>query len=73
MYGMRGAAAAWENCYADKLINEGFSRGISCGVVFYNREGDLSLVVHGDDFTFCGLEENLMWIKELMKEWFEIK
>eukprot|EP00973_Karenia_brevis_P069644 9683888-Karenia_brevis.AAC.1 len=22
MYGMRGAAAAWEKCYADKLINE---------------------------------------------------
>eukprot|EP00973_Karenia_brevis_P039737 5484695-Karenia_brevis.AAC.1 len=73
MYGMRGAAAAWEKCYADKLLNVGFSRGVSCGVVFYNRARDLSSVVHGDDFTFCGMEEDLMWIKGLMKEWFEMK
>eukprot|EP00973_Karenia_brevis_P002126 288127-Karenia_brevis.AAC.1 len=68
---MRGAAAAWEKCYADKLTEVGFSRGISCGVVFYNKKRDLSLVVHGDDFTFCGIEEDLIWIKGLMKKWFE--
>eukprot|EP00973_Karenia_brevis_P065534 9107499-Karenia_brevis.AAC.1 len=30
-------------------------KGVSCGVVFYQQERDVSLVVHGDDFTFCGL------------------
>eukprot|EP00973_Karenia_brevis_P054552 7580723-Karenia_brevis.AAC.1 len=70
---MRGAAAAWEKCYADKFINVGFSRGVSCGVVFYHAKRDISLVVHGDDFTFCGLSEDLKWIKGLMKSWFEIK
>eukprot|EP00973_Karenia_brevis_P044788 6202827-Karenia_brevis.AAC.1 len=73
MYGMRGAAAAWEKRYADKLIHEGFGRGVSCGVVFYHEKRDLSLVVHGDDFTFRGLEEDLKWIKRLMKSWFEMK
>eukprot|EP00973_Karenia_brevis_P007738 1050927-Karenia_brevis.AAC.1 len=63
MYGMRGAAAAWGKCYADKLSNEGFRRGVSCGVVFYHKGRDLSLVVHGDDFTFCGLEEDLKRIR----------
>jgi hypothetical protein len=29
--------------------------------------------VHGDDFTFCGLENDLDWITELIKTWFEIK
>ena len=33
----------------------------------------MSLAVHGDDFTFCGLEEDLDWITELMASWFEIK
>ena len=41
--------------------------------MFYHPERDLSLVVHGDDFTFCGLEEDLHWIKDLMGSWFEIK
>ena len=35
------------------LENEGFERGVSCGVVFYHPERDLSLVVHGDDFHFA--------------------
>eukprot|EP00973_Karenia_brevis_P019452 2668664-Karenia_brevis.AAC.1 len=48
-------------------------RGVSCGVVFYHKERDISLVVHGDDFTFCGLEEDLMWVRGLMESWFEIK
>ena len=32
-----------------------FKRGESCGVVFYHEGKDLSLAVHGDDFTFCGV------------------
>ena len=30
-------------------------------------------VAHGDDFTFCGLEEDLVWIRNLLEGWFEIK
>jgi hypothetical protein len=37
-----------------------------CGVVFYHPIRDIALVVHGDDFTFCGLEEDLRWIEGLM-------
>eukprot|EP00973_Karenia_brevis_P022329 3072839-Karenia_brevis.AAC.1 len=48
-------------------------KGVSCGVVFYHPEGDISLVAHGDDFTSCGLDENLKRIKGLMQSWFEIK
>ena len=59
--------------YSEKLESVGFVRGLSCGVVFYHEERDVSLAVHGDDFTFCGLEEDLMWIKELMVSWFDIK
>jgi hypothetical protein len=51
----------------------GFARGKACAVIFHHKERDLALAVHGDDFTFCGLEEDLIWITELMKTWFEIK
>ena len=51
-------------------MENGFKRGVTCVVVFYHAERDISLVVHGDDFTF---EPDLLWITELMKSWFEIK
>ena len=40
---------------------------------FYHPGRDISLAVHGDDFTFCGLGEDLRWIRALMESWFEIK
>ena len=51
----------------------GFKRGESCGVVVYHKERDISMAVHGDDFTLTGLEEYLFWIRDLMKSWLEIK
>jgi hypothetical protein len=42
-------------------------------VAFYHPGRDLSLAVHGDDFTFCGLEEDLLWVKGLMEAWYEVK
>ena len=73
VYGFRPAAAAWETHYAELFEAVGFERGKSCGVVFYHVGRDLSVAVHGDDFTFCGFEEDLMWIRDLMEGWFEIK
>ena len=31
------------------------------------------MAVYGDDFTLTGLEEDLFWIRDLLKSWFEIK
>ena len=30
-------------------------------------------MVHGDDFTFSGYDDDLAWIEGLMQNWFEIK
>ena len=40
---------------------------------FYHEEKDLSLAVHGDDFTFSGADEELRWITRQMQKWYEIK
>ena len=56
-----------------KLVECGFEKGLTCVVVFYHAEEDIPLVVHGDDFTFCGGGPELLWIAEKMKSWFEIK
>lgn len=73
LYGRRPAAAAWEKHYAELFEVVGLKRGEGCGVVFYHKERDVSLTVHGDDFTSCGLEEDFTWVRGLMESWFEIK
>ena len=42
-------------------------------MVFWHAERDLACVVHGDDFTLGGDDEDLDWIEKLMKEWYEVK
>ena len=55
------------------MVEVGFEKGRSCGVVFYHKDRDISWVVHEDDFVLCGLQEDLQWMKDLMQGWFEIK
>ena len=73
LYGFRQAASAWGSLYSSLLEQNGFVRGVSCGVVFYHPKRENSLADHGDDFTFCALEEDLLWIKDLMPKWFDVK
>lgn len=73
LYGFRKAAKAWKDHYANKLEEVGFQRGEAYRVAFYHPERDVSLAGHDDDFTFCGVGEELQWIKELMRKWFDIK
>jgi hypothetical protein len=73
LYGFRPAAAAWEKHYSELLESVGFQRGYGCGVVFWHKQRDLGLAVHGDDFTFCGLDADLEWIKQQVSMWFDVK
>lgn len=63
LYGMRKAAAGWEDDDAAKLEGEGFRIGKGAPTVFWNeRTGvpgdDFTGVVHGGDFTFCGVKKD---------------
>jgi hypothetical protein len=73
LYGMRPAAAGWEEEYSEKLRGEGFKRGKSVPTVFRNDDTGLKVVVHGDDFTVCGERRELEKFKEKMKGWYDIK
>ena len=55
LYGMRKAAAGWEENYAARLESVGFKRGIGAPTVFFNLKTGVRVVVHGDDFTFAGV------------------
>ena len=73
LYGLRSAAATWENHYAANLESVGFRRGAATPVSFFHEARDISVVVHGDDFTFIGDEEALKWVATCMREWYQLK
>ena len=65
LYGMRPAAKAWEDDYAEKLESNGFLRG-------EGRSWKVRIVVHGDDFTVTGKQQHLDMVKTAMQEWYII-
>ena len=52
--------------YVKNLESVGFKRGVTCGVVFYHRERDIALAVHGDDFTATGNDREIKWFAREM-------
>ena len=51
VYGTRDAGRIWEDTYTQVLVNIGFEIGKSNPCVFYHPGKDITIVVHGDDFT----------------------
>ena len=72
LYGFRPAGHAWEKDYSDKFESIGMMKGKASSVLFFNKTSGLMCVVHGDDFTFLGEEEDLIEMKAKMEEWYEI-
>jgi hypothetical protein len=69
LYGMRPAAKAWEDDYAEKLQGIGFVRGRAAPTAFYHPDWAVRVVVHGDDFTVTGKQQYLKEVEVLMREW----
>ena len=63
--GMRPAASAWEKHFSKTLVDMGFANGVTAATVF--------CVVHGDDFTFLGWEEDLHDVRDGMNAKYELK
>ena len=73
LYGCRPAAQAWEEDYSGEFEAAEFKRLTSCPVAFSHKERDLAGGVHGDDFVFCGVDEDLDFVEHLLREKYEIK
>ena len=68
MYGTRDAAANWEDKYSSLLESMGFLRGRSSPCAFFHPQKGIRCVVHGDDFTFLGNQDELQWCIDVMKD-----
>ena len=63
----------WEFEYGEFLENLGFEKGKATPCAFHNSEYKLRIVVHGDDFTVLGNENNLDWFRRMISMKYEVK
>ena len=73
LYGMRTAASNWEKEYSKTLEEAGFQPGKATVVAFFNKERDIRIVVHGDDFVIEGRESDLEWMRDVLAAKYLIK
>ena len=73
LYGTRDAAQNWEQAYSLFLVGLGFTQGLSSPCIFHHKSRNMTCVVHGDDFTTLGEENELQWLASKFKEKFKIK
>ena len=73
VYGTRDAGMIWEQCYRNALEGMGFTSGISNPCLFHHPSRDISVVVHGDDFTAMATDDDLDWYTAELEKVFEIK
>jgi hypothetical protein len=74
MYGTRDAAQNWEFAYLEFMTeNAEFEKGKSSPCIFWHKERNVRVVVHGDDFTVLGNEKELDWFRGVISKRFEVK
>ena len=73
VYGTQDAAANWEYKYATHLIENSFRRGKTSPCAFWNPQTGVRCVVHGDDFTFAGPDDELTKCTQMMNSEYDIK
>ena len=73
VYGTRDAGKLWEDTYTQAMEHAGFTTGAANPCVFYHKTRDITVVVHGDDFSALGTDHDLDWYEASLKESFEIK
>ena len=72
-YGTRDAGMIREQCYRDALECVRMISGVSSACLFHHADRDISVVVHGDDFTATGTDADLDWYTSELEMAFEIK
>ena len=73
LYGTRDAAVNWAHTFTAHLKQIGFAVGDASPCNFYHAEKEISLTVHGDDFTSTGREGSLRWLDAQLKSKYEVK
>eukprot|EP00971_Amphidinium_carterae_P220004 4367367-Amphidinium_carterae.2 len=73
MYGTQDASRLWQKDYTSLLESAGFRPGIAYPAVFYSRELDARILVHGDDFVGLGDARAMESFHQLLKKKYKVK
>eukprot|EP00973_Karenia_brevis_P072169 10025940-Karenia_brevis.AAC.1 len=73
LYGTRDAPLNWALTYGNHLRSLGFRSGKASPCIFWHKEKNLRVLVHGDDYACAGTLQELYWLEEMMKKKFEVK
>ena len=73
VYGTKDAGQIWESCYSEALMDMGFIQGAGSPCCFHHPSRNLHCVVHGDDFSYMGLDEDIDFYEAELAKKFEIK
>ena len=73
LYGTRDAAQHWSVEYTRTFEQAGLVAGKASPCNFTHCARDLSVTVHGDDFSTTGPENELIWLRSAMEQKYEIK
>ena len=73
LLGTRDAAQSRNASYTKLMADAGFTTGKPSPCAFYRKDREVRVVVHGDDFTCSGLDQQLHWLREKIKERLEVK
>ena len=73
MYGTRDAALNWHEEYAETLRQAGYVRGTANPCLFYNKQDDISVMVHGDDFLATGDGKAVEKLKRVLSNAYKVK
>ena len=73
MYGTGSAATKWGYTYTQALGRLGFIQGRASPCCFAHESRDLKVVVHGDDFTVLGRDEDLDYFQRGIQAEFDVK
>ena len=74
LYGVRRAAAIYEEVYVDLLTaDERFRQGLGSPSLFYSESWDVEMLVWGDDFVVVADDEAISDVKKLLERKFALK
>ena len=71
VYGTCDAVKPWEDTHTQAMEHAGFVTGTANPCVFYHEVRDITVVVHGDDVTALGTDNDFDWFEDRLKDHFE--
>ena len=73
MYGTQDASNLWQKDYSELISEDGYVSGKSNPALFYSKELDARLLVHGDDFVMLGDAEAIDQMHKKLSSKYEVK